>query len=148
MGLLAALGAAVMLCGCAGTADQTAQTDEPLPSDYRQMIVDNVRSTFFDPYSIRDAGIAAPRSGASILGHVQTVCVRANAKNRMGGYTGQQATAFIFRGGKITLSQGGDLGASICRGAVYDPFPEIEAGYKPPPVAPATSPRRRPKPGA
>jgi hypothetical protein len=66
--------------------------------------------------------------------------VRANAKNRFGAYTGLKETAVIFRGGKIdTTNQ--EYGAMACTGAVYEPFPEIEEGYRAP--APAR-PSRKP----
>ena len=87
-------------------------------------------------YSIRDAGIAAPRPGwgysGGTLGQYKTgwaVCVRSNAKNRMGAYGGIKDTIYILQEGRV-VGSGQDLDTSEarkgCEGAQYDPFPEIE----------------------
>jgi hypothetical protein len=126
------LAVSAALAGCQTAAQQTpeavAEATRALPTNYRQMIVDRSKQEFFDPYSIRDVSISAPIPGTSFMGAVVTVCMRANAKNRMGGYTGLQATAFVFREGRITTTAGGDHGYIACEGAIYGPFPEIEAG--------------------
>lgn len=111
------------LGGCVTAGAETPLADN-LPGNYRGVISERVRATFFDPYSIRDAAISAPISGVSIYGPVVTVCVRANAKNRMGAYTGLSATAFVFRGGQITATNT-DQAEIICGNASYGPFPEI-----------------------
>jgi hypothetical protein len=124
IGLCAAL--AVILAGCQTTGQGSQiQVAQQLPPNYRQMIVDNIRSTFFDPYSIRDAMISAPIAGTSLLGPVATVCVMANAKNRMGGYIGSKPTSFVFRDGRLT-AQDSDYAGMTCASARYEPFPEIE----------------------
>lgn len=131
--------AALFLAGC-----QTAQNPAPspagagelvgLPGDYRQQILARAKAEFFDPYSIRDAVISQPISGTSLSGATSTICVRANAKNRMGAYTGLQTTAYIFRGGQITLSDQ-QYSGMICGSATYAPFPELESGATSPPSA-------------
>lgn len=60
------------------------------------------------------------------LGPGWTVCIRANAKNRMGAYIGKQATAFRFRGGELVPSVDGPGIDAYCSDASYAPFPEIE----------------------
>jgi hypothetical protein len=138
--------AAVIVCGglmagCAGTQQVVPTGDvvavEPLPPSYRQVIIAKVKETFFDPYSIRDAGISQPIRGQSALGATATVCVRANAKNRMGGYTGIKASSYTFRAGNLVLVDT-DYAAMTCNAAVYEPFPEIDAGAP----APAKHPPR------
>jgi len=106
-----------------------------------------VKSTFFDPYSIRDAEIAPPKRalGPSLNEDGFTtpwvVCVKANAKNRMGAYTGRKVTALAVSGGKVVNSWGEtEYSQMVCGDVVYEPFPEIEEGYKPP--APARGQRR------
>jgi hypothetical protein len=58
------------------------------------------------------------------------VCLRANAKNKMGGYIGQQVTVVLFKGDSVDISiSGPDFEGQVqdhCKGAVYSPFPEIE----------------------
>jgi hypothetical protein len=115
---------------------------EPPPANYRQIVAEHIRKTFFDPYSVRDAGIAPPRPGwgftGETLGQYKTgwaVCVRSNAKNRMGAYAGSKETIYILQEGRV-VGSGQDLDTSEarrgCEGAQYEPFPEIEE-----------SPRRR-----
>jgi hypothetical protein len=59
-------------------------------------------------------------------------CLRANAKNALGGYTGRQLTAVLISQGAIIDVKGGpseleDLGAMWCADHQnYEPFPEIE----------------------
>jgi hypothetical protein len=122
--------AALALAGCAQTTAQHAAAIPTLPANYRQLIIEHVRQTYNDPYSIRDAAISAPIAGTSFFGAVQSVCVRANAKNRMGGYIGLKANAITFREGRI-VSFSEEYAGMICDGAIYEPFPEIDAGAQP-----------------
>lgn len=125
---------APLLAGCAGGG--TGATETPLldsaslPPNYRQIIVSKVKETFFDPYSIRDASISQPIAGRAALGPVATICVRSNAKNRMGGYTGLKATSYTFRAGALTVVDD-QYAALTCDKATYEPFPEIDAGSPP-----------------
>jgi hypothetical protein len=107
------------LAGCTTTGTPA----EPPPANYRALVVAEARQKFFDPYSIRDATISEPIPG---MGNLSTVCVRANAKNRLGGYTGQNVTAFVFSGGRIVMSDQ-ELTILPCISATYGPFPELEA---------------------
>lgn len=134
---LAAL-AAACVGGCANSGSPTGGANamaEDFPVYYREMIIAKAKESFVDPYSIRDASISTPIPGNSVMGQVLTVCVRANAKNRMGGYTGLKATSFVFRGGQITAIDN-EYADISCASAIYSPFPEIEAGYVPPKSGP------------
>jgi hypothetical protein len=53
------------------------------------------------------------------------VCVRANAKNRMGGFTGKKVFAVFIQNGKVidTKEEGGALWCADHRD--YAPFPEL-----------------------
>lgn len=121
----------------AGSPAVTPAAVADLPADYRQQIIVRAKTEFFDPYSIRDASIAtAPISGGSIItGSNAIICIKANAKNRMGGYTGMQTTSYIFKGGLITMVDQ-QYAALTCNPAVYEPFPELEGGYQPPKTQP------------
>jgi hypothetical protein len=124
-------------CQTASTGpERAAQARASLPPAYRQMIVEKVMADFVDPYSIRDAGISAPIPGTSIMGPVATVCVRANARNRMGGYTGAQPTAYTFRDQKLTVVVDRELAQIACANAVYRPFPEIDSAARAVPSSP------------
>jgi hypothetical protein len=114
------------LAGCATNPEASAAA---LPANWRQLVADRIRTTFFDPWSIRDAGIAEPVPGTSIYGHIMTVCVRANAKNRLGAYTGLEFTGFVFRDGQIAAQDQQNI-APLCAGAAYGPFPELAAAIQ------------------
>lgn len=119
--------AALAVGGCQTATDApTAGGVSALPLNYRQIIVEEVRKSFFDPYSVRDTAISQPIAGQAILGPTATVCVRANAKNRMGGYTGVKATAFVFRASQLTTTDQQYAGL-LCDNAAYEPFPEIDS---------------------
>ena len=126
----------VITLALAGCAMEVETPREPPPTNYRQAVAEYIRKSFFDPYSIRDAGIAPPRPGwgfgGTSFGEYKTgwaVCVRANAKNRMGAYGGSKETIYIIQDGRVVAS-GQDLETSAarsgCEGAQYEPFPEIE----------------------
>lgn len=125
VGLGAALGAAVMLGGCGNYQNlppPAVATMTDLPTDYRQQIVKQVRTTFFDPYSIRDAEISEPFPNKSVI----AVCIKMNAKNRMGGYIGIKPTAYYFKNGGFAFSET-DFAPVVCDKAKYGPFPEIDS---------------------
>ena len=119
------------LAGCQ-TSGQPAPTAilDAVPRNYRQVIADDIRNTFADPYSIRDASISQPIPRPDLIfGNPHTVCVRMNAKNRMGGYTGMRATMFTFKDGRLSGNDP-DM-SSVCTNASYAAFPEIDSAAVP-----------------
>jgi hypothetical protein len=80
MSKLIALALCGALAGCAST-----QSASDFPTDYRETIAQNKSTLFKDPGSVQDAMIGVPKS--SMLGW--QVCLKANAKNGFGGYTGR-----------------------------------------------------------
>jgi len=128
----------VALVGCAPNSTETpAASAPPAPVGYREAVIAEVKATFFDPYSIRDATISRPLYAVAIYngGNVVPisawiVCVKANAKNRMGGYGGQEFTAMVFAGNTITTTLSGpSFQGQVnqhCKPARMEPFPEIE----------------------
>jgi hypothetical protein len=132
---------ALALAGCQTAGEQggpaaQAAAGDPIPVNYRQIVAAHIRANFIDPYSIRDASIAPPVRGSAYvegtLGMHEAgwaVCVRANSKNRMGGYTGTKPTMFIIRGQKVVASQTDEyyVTRTTCGAdAAYEVFPEIE----------------------
>jgi len=123
---------ALSLAGCA-TADNHSNLDPQylanVPTNHRQAIVDFVKTSLKDPYSIRSAGIAAPIVGFVGIangGQAAVVCTRYNAKNSFGAYIGLQTVAYIFRNGRVAgvISESPIACASI--GTAYMAFPELE----------------------
>jgi hypothetical protein len=123
----AALVLSVLLASCEVTPDQM-ETSGPPPENFRELTLQHLRATLFDPYSVRDAEIAAPTLKPSwVLGDPPgwVVCWRANAKNRMGGYVGVTESRVLIRNGRVVSSDEGDA-PYYCGNAVYQPFPELE----------------------
>jgi hypothetical protein len=118
--------AAIALAGCQTSEElQTAvQQAAPAPAPIKAQIVSFARDYLVDPYSVRDAEISYMQFNKHSGLH--WICVKANAKNRMGGYTGRQAVEVWVRNGVVT----GNLPNSpACANSAmqWQPFPELEA---------------------
>lgn len=112
----------LLTAGCVGTdpAAIKATMDRDLPDNYKSLIIQSVRKDFFDPYSIRSAGLAEPR----IFVNTVVVCIEANAKNKLGGYTGLKPTAYVFN--YKQLSSHGEETVMCPENVNYRAFPELE----------------------
>jgi hypothetical protein len=119
----------LLISGCATT--QTIESTGPRPTNYKQAVKDHVKESFFDPYSIRDAEISQPLMASAVFDGVTPiphsgwiVCFKANAKNRMGGYTGRQLTGLLFDGESIktVIGEPTHAVAHHCENAVYETF--------------------------
>lgn len=124
--LAALLGA--VLCGC--------QTDQPqpasvIPPDHKAAIIAAKGQLWKDPDSIKSASITSPRRHMGMMWHV---CVRSNAKNSFGGYAGEKDMLIgLYDDGRQPSVLMTDAGG-YCE-YPHEPFPEIEAGYRPPTAA-------------
>jgi hypothetical protein len=87
--------------GLAACGSTDPQVVGPYPADYRELVREAARQAYFDPYSMRDVRIATPREGRVYFDRGWVVCLQANARNRMGAYTGLQYTAFLIRDGRV-----------------------------------------------
>lgn len=97
-----------------------------MPTNYKDIIIQDIKTSYFDPYSIRSAEITAPfLQNHSILGHFWAVCVRANGKNRMGAYVGIKTEAYVFRHGK--LLQKSTHPEDYCTNAQFQPFTGLDS---------------------
>ena len=117
---------AAFLAGCQGNGvslDQSKAATQPFPSNYKQIIAQELRSRLFDPYSVRDAGITAPKWGVvgPIYGEQHFVCVRFNAKNRLGGYVGVEHWTYAWNNGEKIARRT----YIVCPDMNYLPFPEL-----------------------
>jgi hypothetical protein len=125
---------ALLLGGCLDPQTvPSGQINAAPPVNYRQAIAEYTRTAFVDPYSIRDAAISQPfpiRHGLLGQDTVWYICIRANARNRLGGYTGMNETPIAFIGNQVDVPRSdavrNNMGATICGPARYEPFPEIE----------------------
>ena len=119
-GIAILLPLALLAAGCAG---QNFTAAGPFPQDYKRITGSYILKTFADPTSLRDVAIGAP-----IRGHIGNdqgwiVCVRADAKNRAGGYDGARKTAFLINHDQVTQSTNN---APLCNDTVLEPWPEME----------------------
>jgi len=107
----------------------------PPPANYRAAVKEHIKTTFFDPYSLRDVELSEPVPASMVFdgGNLVPysgwmVCLKANGKNRLGGYTGLQVTGILFQGGVITTNTPSAPAGSLsqtsqhCAGAKYAPF--------------------------
>ena len=114
------------LGGCTGNGvslDQSKAATQPFPSNYKQIIAQELRGRLFDPYSVRDAGITAPKWGVvgTIYGERHFVCVRFNSKNRLGGYVGMQYFVYSWENGVRSSVQA----TIVCPELTYQPFADL-----------------------
>jgi hypothetical protein len=95
----------------------------PPSASLKAKIVRDARTFLADPYSVRDAGIS---NVATFNDGSQGVCVRANVKNKMGGYTGRQNLAIIIRNDVLV---GNIPKHRLCArpDVPWNDFPELEA---------------------
>jgi len=123
---------AAAFVGLLSSCQTTAPTPEnkavvtQIPIDYKQQTVAYFRKTLKDPYTVRDAEITEPTvifvglvNGTTAPG----VCVRMNAKNSFGAYTGVQAISVAFKAGKVFLVNPPLF--DTCTKASWTAFPDL-----------------------
>lgn len=96
----------------------------PAPAEYKVTLRAWVAANFFDPHSLRDVSVSKPFPGTMYRQPGWVVCLRLNAKNRMGGYIGLNDSAYLFRDGGIVAS---DDHPAICAAIPHQPWPELES---------------------
>jgi len=119
---------ALPLAGCL-TGQTAEEAQMPLP-DYKGLILSSKNRLWKDADSIKNASIAAPRRSTGVL-PMWHVCVRANAKNSFGGYTGEKSMLIgIYddnRPPEVVMADA----PGYCQ-FPHEPFPELNGDYKPP----------------
>ena len=113
-----------VVTGCA--RDLSPEAVGPYPSDYKRIIADHIRQSYYDPYSLRDVRITTPKIGGNRMGiSGWGVCVEANAKNRMGAYVGLTRTTYVINRGKVIYAS--ELEEN-CQTHMLRAWPEMEGG--------------------
>lgn len=114
-----------LAAGCQTAVPQSvAETQRPPSNALKATIVKAARDVVFDPYSIRDAEISNVVL-FNLQAGIEAVCIKANAKNQLGGYTGRQTTSISLRGGVLLQAIPGDA-RCLDRRLGYHPFKELE----------------------
>lgn len=146
---IALIGLVLLIAGCASNSNESRPIDPKVagtyPTNYKQLVRENVRKTFFDPYSLRDVAISEPQPGRLLLqttGPGWIVCLEANAKNKMGGYVGLRRTAFLIIEGEIRASESESfVSDEICKKYTLSPVDLMAESH--PPAAPRNSNPKR-----
>lgn len=128
--LMLALGCTVAMIGTAFAGNaEVADTQRPASKVEIAGILDGIRNTLHDPYSIRDAEISGVMTATDAFKFTSLmVCVRANAKNAYGAYTGRQTYLIYLDGDGRALRASQDFFAQgLCRFATWRPFTEVKA---------------------
>lgn len=95
-----------------------------LPPKYRATLLEFLKGHLADPFGVREASITEPRLQPIGTESRYVVCVRFNAKDGYGQYTGAIDHVAIYFAGKLT--QFVPATREQCSNAPYQPFPELE----------------------
>ena len=117
--------ACLLLSGCAAT--WTQEGAGPYPDNYKEVVANHIKQTYFDPYSLKDVQISEPTPGVLAMAQGYNVCLQANAKNRMGGYTGLKRNSYLINNQRVIFTINDDL--RCYNNAPYNvlyPWPEME----------------------
>jgi hypothetical protein len=129
--LLAAVG--VVFSGCSAfekSPDKQPPVEVNLPpTNTRAGLLALLEKQLVDPVGVRDAYITEPKLQQIGTESRYVVCVRYNAKDGYGQYTGSLDFIAIYFAGKI--NQYIPAPADQCRNAAYQRFPELEALKRP-----------------
>lgn len=120
------------LCACAGGSGEElylsrsryADAAQPFPANYRAELVAFLRTYLNDPTGIREASISEPIQRDIGGSRRYFLCVRYNARDSSGRYTGVSDRVAFFLDGRfdrlIEKSQ------DFCPAETYAPFSELE----------------------
>ncbi len=133
---------AALLVACSHSHEERESRVNVFPDNYRADILAALHTYVADPTNIRGAIVANPASEPIGPQSRYTVCVRFNAKNSDGRYTGRRDLLAIFTAGRFDqfAEQGGQppptpMGMQpqpgpardLCAQADYKRFPELES---------------------
>ena len=139
-GILAAVVLAVALAGCgSGRLREERETRVNVyPDSYRTDLLAALHTYVSDPTHIRDAYVSDPAIRPIGAQNRYAACVRFNARNSDGRYTGSKDVLAVFVAGRFDQFVDSSLGPAgqssqaspvkeLCSQADYKRFPELEA---------------------
>lgn len=133
--------------GCSGFDLSSPEKERKLidaqnipPQNYKPDLLAFLRTYLNNPDNVREAGLSEPRKLWILDIERYGACLRYNAKDSTGRYTGLRDHMAVFVAGKfdrlIELGRVGDTGSGsggslkplrdFCATATYQPFPEME----------------------
>lgn len=96
------------------------------PQNYKADLLAFLRTYLNDPTRIRNAGVAQPALMDVGPGKRYVACVRYNARNAKGQYSGVKVGAATYVSGKLDRFTDAEPSVkTMCKDAVYAPFPEL-----------------------
>lgn len=140
--LAAAALAALWLAGCAtdigpSPAELKArwEAQNVFPDGYRRDLLAYMHTYLNDPTHVRGAAVSVPVKKQVGPGERYVACVRFNARNTDGKYTGSKEGAAVYVSGKLDRfveatkelnESAAAIARQLCKDAAYAPFPELE----------------------
>lgn len=111
----------------AGNAE-VAATQRPATKAEIAGVLEGMRNFLHDPYSVRDVEISGVMTATDAFRNTTfMVCVRGNAKNAYGAYTGRQTYLIYLDANGRTYGANQDIFAQgLCRLAQWRPFTEAK----------------------
>jgi len=124
------LTAVLVLSGCSSLPNPLAPSAEStdvntFPQNYKGELLAFMQTYLNDPTDVRDAQIAEPVLKAVGSSERYVVCLRYNAKDSQGRYMGAKESIAVYLRGRF--NQLVNATGEVCKGAAYQPFPEMQA---------------------
>jgi hypothetical protein len=98
--------------------------NKTMPTNYRDDIVDFMRTYLNDPTRVRGAFVSEPALRTFDYSERYAACLRYNARKSDGQYAGSKDSMVLFREGRLDRIV--DNAREQCKDAAYQPFPELE----------------------
>jgi len=131
--LLLAFACAIAMTGTAVAGNkEVAAIQRPATKAEIAGVLEGMRNFLHDPYSVREAEISGVMAATDVFKKTSLmVCVRGNAKNAYGAYTGLQTYLVYMTPEGRTFGANQDIFAmGLCQFAVWRPFTEVKALQK------------------
>lgn len=106
------------------TRPRSPDAAQPFPANYRAELLAFMRTYLNDPTNVREAAISEPIQ--RYLGGARRyfLCVRYNARDSSGRYTGLSDRAALYLDGRFDRLV--ERAQDFCPAQAYAPFPELE----------------------
>jgi hypothetical protein len=113
------------IAACSGLREPPKAPDPNVaPANFKAKILTEMQARLSDPTEVRDTAVSEPtlRQTGTVQRYIS--CLRYNAKDESGKYSGITERAVYFYDGEITQVIE-DSNKDLCRGVSYQPFPEM-----------------------